>query len=90
MRKNSDVREAARKNGVFLYEIADALGVSEPTFNRWLRKEMNEKQKADAFAAIEKIAANKRIEGNSSANEQDIEITQTGGLDEKIESQNNR
>lgn len=86
MKKNSDVREAARRNGVYLYEIADALGKSEPTFNRWLRKELNEKQKADAFTAIEKIAANKREEGNSGASEQSIEITRTGGLDEKTES----
>lgn len=86
MKMNKDVREAARQNGVYLYEIADALGKSEPTFNRWLRKEMNEKQKADAFTAIEKIAAAKREKGNSGASEQGMETTRTGGLDEKTDS----
>ncbi len=83
---NNDVRKAAKQNGVYLYEIADALGKSEPTFNRWLRKEMNEKQKADVFTAIEKIAATKREEGNSSAVEQNTETVRTGGLDEKADS----
>lgn len=62
MKMNKDVREAARKNGVYLYEIADALGKSEPTFNRWLRKEMTEEMKNKAFAAIEKIVEQRKGE----------------------------
>lgn len=62
MKMNKDVREAARKNGVYLYEIADALGKSEPTFNRWLRKEMTEEMKSKAFAAIEKIVEQRKGE----------------------------
>ena len=31
---NSDVRECAKKAGVYLWQIAAAIGVSEPTFNR--------------------------------------------------------
>lgn len=60
MKMNKDVREAARRNGVYLYEIADALGKSEPTFNRWLRKEMTEEMKNKAFAAIEKIVEQRK------------------------------
>lgn len=59
-KNNSDIREAARKNGVYLYEIADTLGVSEPTFNRWLRKELPEQKKEDALTAIELISAQKK------------------------------
>lgn len=33
MKKNQEIREKARQSGVYLYEIADTLGVSEPTFN---------------------------------------------------------
>ncbi len=33
-RRNLDVRSAAKSAGVFLYEIAEKIGVSEPTFNR--------------------------------------------------------
>ena len=46
IKKNVDVRKAAKDSGVFLWEIADKLGVSEPTLNRWLRKEMPDSQKA--------------------------------------------
>ena len=31
IKKNVDVRKAAKDSGVFLWEIADKLGVSEPT-----------------------------------------------------------
>ena len=44
IKKNTDIRKAAKDSGVFLWEIADKLGVSEPTLNRWLRKEMPDSQ----------------------------------------------
>lgn len=62
MAKNEDIRAAARQNKVYLYEIADVLGVSEPTFNRWLRKELSAGKKADVFAAIEIVAEQKKGE----------------------------
>lgn len=52
---NTEIRVAAKSAGVFLYEIAEKLGVSEPTFNRYLRKELPEGMKAKALAAIEEI-----------------------------------
>ncbi len=61
MTRNEDIRTAAKQKKIYLYEIADALGVSEPTFNRWLRKELSEKQKADVYAAIDIIAEQKAI-----------------------------
>ena len=42
IKHNNDIRTKARENGVCLYEIAEKLNVSEPTFNRWLRKELSE------------------------------------------------
>ncbi len=55
IRRNLDVRSAAKSAGVFLYEIAEKLGVSEPTFNRYLRKELSDDMKAKVLAAIEEI-----------------------------------
>lgn len=55
IRRNLDVRTAAKNAGVFLWEIADKFGVSEPTFIRYLRKELSEEMKAKALAAIEEI-----------------------------------
>lgn len=55
IRRNLDVRAAAKGAGVFLYEIAEKLGVSEPTFIRYLRKELPDGMKAKVLAAIEEI-----------------------------------
>lgn len=52
---NTEIRAAAKSAGVFLYEIAEKLDVSEPTFNRYLRKELSDVWKAKALAAIEEI-----------------------------------
>ena len=55
IRRNLEIRSAAKSAGVFLYEIAEKLGVSEPTFNRYLRKELPDGMKAKVLAAIEEI-----------------------------------
>ena len=55
VQRNTEIRAAAKSAGVVLYEIAEKLGVSEPTFNRYLRKELPEEKKAKALAAIEEI-----------------------------------
>lgn len=55
IKRNTEVRAAAKSAGVFLYEIAEKLDVSEPTFNRYLRKELSDVWKAKALAAIEEI-----------------------------------
>lgn len=55
IKHNNDIRTKARENRVYLYEIAEKLNVSEPTFNRWLRKELSEDLKQKALAAIEQI-----------------------------------
>ena len=55
IKRNNDIRTTARENGVYLYEIAEKMNVSEQTFNRWLRKELSEELKQKALAAIEQI-----------------------------------
>lgn len=55
IKRNAEIRAAAKSAGVFLYEIAEKLGVSEPTFIRWLRKELDELTKRKALTAIEEI-----------------------------------
>lgn len=55
IKHNNDIRTKARENGVYLYQIADKLNISDPTFNRWLRKELSENLKQKAIAAIEQI-----------------------------------
>ncbi len=53
---NLDVREQAKKAGVYLWQIAAAIGVSEPTFNRRMRVEMPENEKEQVKQVIDRIA----------------------------------
>ena len=57
---NSDVRTAAKSAGVFLYEVAVAMGISEPTMTRKLRCELSNEQKKPIFDTIEHIRAEKQ------------------------------
>lgn len=57
--KNSDVRTAAKSAGVFLYEVAAAMGISEPTMTRKLRFELSDNEKKLIFDAIESVKDNK-------------------------------
>lgn len=52
---NSEIREIIRRNRIFHYEIAGALGISEPAFSRWLRIEMDAERKEKVVQAIENI-----------------------------------
>lgn len=57
---NLDVRECAKKAGIYLWQIAAAIGVSEPTFNRRMRVEMPESEKKRIFKAIEQIETERK------------------------------
>lgn len=52
---NLDVREKAKVAGVYLWQIAAEMGVSEPTFNRWLRTEMPAKKKEQVKQVINRL-----------------------------------
>ena len=65
IKHNNDIRTKARGNGVYIYEIAEKLNISEPTFNRWLRKELSEDLKQKALAAIEQIREEHEAEQGS-------------------------
>ena len=54
MKRNEDMRRAMRRAEVFTWQVAEKLGVSEPTVYRWLRdKEMSTEKRARFFRAIE-------------------------------------
>lgn len=57
---NLDVRERAKKAGLYLWEIAAAIGVSEPTFNRRMRVEMSETEKEQVKKVISRLEAERR------------------------------
>lgn len=62
--KNSDVRTAAKSAGVFLYEVAAAMGISEPTMTRKLRFELSDNEKKPIYEAIERIRTEKKEGAN--------------------------
>ena len=57
--KNYEIRQAAKASGVFLYEIAEKLHISEATMTRLLRCELDAKKKDELLAAITEVAAEK-------------------------------
>lgn len=56
---NTDVRTYAKQKGVFLYSIAEKIGISEGTFIRKLRKELTEQKKAEIREIVDKLSAEK-------------------------------
>lgn len=56
MEQNKTVREAAKKNGVKHWQIANRLGISEQTIMRWLRTPLSPEREKAIFDAIEAIS----------------------------------
>ena len=57
---NHDIRKFAKTKGVYLWEIAEYLNVSEPTLTRKLRVELPLDEKYKISAIIENIADAKK------------------------------
>ena len=55
MKHNKMVRDAAKKNGVKHWQIAERLGISE-TIMRWLRTPLSPEREKAIFDAIEAIS----------------------------------
>ena len=53
--KNLDIRLAATGAGVRLWQIAEALGITDSSFSRKLRKELSDSQKQDILGIIERL-----------------------------------
>lgn len=60
MTYNNDIREAAAKAGVKLWEIADKLGTVDSSLSRKLRKELPADTKKRIKEIISEIASDRR------------------------------
>ena len=69
MCKNLDIRASARGKGVYLYEVASVLGISEPTIMRWLRAELTDERRAAILEAIDRVAASRAAQSAATATE---------------------
>lgn len=58
-KENPELREYAQNKGVYIWQIAEDLGVCEMTLLRWLRFPLPEDKKSAFIDAVDKIAAEK-------------------------------
>ena len=68
MKANNDIRQAAKENHVYLYEIASFLNISEPTIIRRLRLELSEEKKVEMRKIIDYISRQKKNAIQSASN----------------------
>ncbi len=53
--KNTVVRTAIAKAGLYQWQIADVIGISEGTLTRWLRTELSDERREKVLAAIDRL-----------------------------------
>lgn len=54
--KNQDIRDAAKKAGIKLWQIAEKLGIWDATLSRKLRKELPQEEKEKIIGIIAELA----------------------------------
>ena len=54
--KNQDIRDAAKKSGIKLWQIAEKLGIWDATLSRKLRKELPHEDKEKIIGIIAELA----------------------------------
>lgn len=54
---NQDIRRTAAANGVRLWQIAEAYGVTDSTLSKMLRRELPPEKKQEILEIINKIAS---------------------------------
>lgn len=59
--ENQDIRLKARGSGVSFWEIADYIGVSEPTFTRIMRRPVDKETKHRILNAIAEIKSRRGV-----------------------------
>lgn len=58
--KNNDIREAAKKAGVHLWQVAEACGINDGNFSRKLRKELPQEEKQTILEIIDRLSNEKQ------------------------------
>lgn len=58
---NKDIRAAAAAAGVFLWQIAEAIGVTDGTFSRKLRRELPDDEKAAILQVIQNLSTSSKM-----------------------------
>lgn len=75
--ENQELREYAKENKVFLWQIANELNIAEATLMRWLRFPLPDDKKAAFIKAVDSIAGRKG--GDHIAEEEQIAVEELKG-----------
>ena len=61
---NENLKNYARRNFVFLWEVAEKFGCNDANFSRKLRKPFTEDMKDKFVKAVDEIVAEREVESN--------------------------
>lgn len=53
--QNEAIRASISASGLKYWEVADAIGIADTTFARWLRHELPEEKQKQILAAIDRL-----------------------------------
>ena len=59
---SSEIRKRIKEAGLFQWQVAAKIGVTEATFIRWLRFELPDSRKREVLAAIEALKAEMEVQ----------------------------
>lgn len=57
---NKEIREAAKKAGIHLWQVAEACGINDGNFSRKLRRELPQEEKEKILEIIDRLAHEKQ------------------------------
>lgn len=57
---NTEIRDAAKRNGVRLWQVAEGIGISDAAFSRKLRRELPADERERVLNVIDNLAAGRR------------------------------
>lgn len=55
IRANQDIRDAAKRSGVYLWQVAEQINLNDNYFSRKLRHELPPEEKMRIFSVIEEL-----------------------------------
>ena len=58
--KNRDIRDKAASERVFLYEIAQRIGISYSSLIVWLRDDLSEAKRKQILCAIDELSSSRK------------------------------
>ena len=59
MKKNNDIRELAKRNGICFWQIADKLNMQDSNFSKMLRTELPNEKKMKIVKIIKELSEKK-------------------------------